>query len=189
VLLHSAKKPSVVIFIYNKSNKNEHDYESVTNGVMLVSQKIRNVGRPTVINSDTVRKLEQAFRDGFSVSRACELSSIGRTVFYDHLKASEEFANKMRLAQEWPQERARQVVVSAVVKGDVSAAKWLLEKKASDEFGQRTQLSIENPIEVSSEVIMGDLDDLIEWRKRNRTLRRSDGSSPGSQPSSEPAKE
>lgn len=43
-------------------------------------------GRPTVITPTTVRLLEQAFKDGLSVSEACFVSGIGRTTYYTSIK-------------------------------------------------------------------------------------------------------
>ncbi len=42
----------------------------------------------------------------------------------------------MRLAQEWPTALARKTVVSEINKGNFTAARWWLERKASAEFGQ-----------------------------------------------------
>jgi hypothetical protein len=85
----------------------------------------------------TVQKLEQALCDGFSVERACYLSGIGRSTFYDHFNSDLEFADKMSLAQEWATERAKQVVIQAIDDGNLKAAQWWLERKANKEFGAK----------------------------------------------------
>ena len=48
-------------------------------------------GRPTVMTESTVQKLEQALRDGFSVERACYVSGVGRSTFYEHYNSDLEF--------------------------------------------------------------------------------------------------
>jgi hypothetical protein len=91
-------------------------------------------GRPTVINEVTVQKLEQALRDGFSVEMACYVSGISRSTYYAHLQTNIEFMNKMELAQDWATQRAKQVVIKAIDKGDLKAAQWWLERKSRAEF-------------------------------------------------------
>ena len=92
-------------------------------------------GRPTVITQDTVRKLEQAFKDGLSVSEACFISGIGKRTFYDHKASDEDFAHKMELGKAYVTLRAKKVVVQAINDGNLTAAKWYLERKARNEFG------------------------------------------------------
>jgi hypothetical protein len=40
----------------------------------------------------------------------------------------------MELAQQWPTQRAKQVVVQAINNGDLPTAKWWLERRNRDEF-------------------------------------------------------
>ncbi len=94
------------------------------------------MGRPTVFDEATVQKLEDAFREGFSVATACSLSGISRSAYYDHYNANEDFKDKMKVAREWVTQRAKQVVVKAINNNDLSAAKWWLERRGSDEFGK-----------------------------------------------------
>ncbi len=95
------------------------------------------VGRPAVIDEGTVLKLEVALRDGFSVSRACELSGISRSTYYKYYQEDEEFSDRMALSQQWLVERAKEVIVQAINEGDIRACKWWLERRAKDEFGTR----------------------------------------------------
>lgn len=92
-------------------------------------------GRPKVISEATVRKLEQAFKDGLSVSEACFVSGIGRRTFYDHKASNADFARKMELAKAYVTLRAKKVVVQSINEGNLTAAKWYLERKARNEFG------------------------------------------------------
>jgi len=82
----------------------------------------------------TVSKLEQALKDGFSVEMACHVSGISRSTYYAHLQTDTEFMNKMTLAQSWATERAKQVVIQAIDKGNLKAAQWWLERKSRTEF-------------------------------------------------------
>lgn len=94
-------------------------------------------GRPTVMTEAAVQKLEQALQEGFSVERACYLSGVGRSTFYDHYNSNPDFADKMCLAQDWATERAKQIVIQAIDGGNLKAAQWWLERKAHREFGAK----------------------------------------------------
>jgi hypothetical protein len=97
-----------------------------------MSQK--QTGRPKVMTATTVQKLETALRDGFSIEMACHVSGISRSTYYAYLQTDAEFSDKMTLSQSWATERARQVVIQAIDKGDVIRAQWWLERKARAEF-------------------------------------------------------
>ncbi len=100
-------------------------------------------GRPTVITKATVQKLEQALRDGFSVEMACYVSGVSRSTYYNHLANDTDFLDKMTLAQSWATERAKQVVIQAIEKGDLKAAQWWLERKLRAEFSATPPLHIQ----------------------------------------------
>jgi hypothetical protein len=101
---------------------------------MSTESRKKQIGRPTLINDDLVQKLEAAVRDGFSIDTACRLSGISRSTYYEHFRQDEDFSDKMKLAQEWTTQRAKQVVAQAIDKGDLKAAQWWLERKARAEF-------------------------------------------------------
>jgi hypothetical protein len=96
------------------------------------------IGRPPAINEATVRKLEAALATGFSISAACHFSGISRSTYYEYLATDKDFSDRMRLAEEWATFRARQVILQAIDNGDVSCAKWYLERKARFEFSPPT---------------------------------------------------
>lgn len=105
-----------------------------------VEQVLDERGRPTIRTKEIVRKLETALQNGFTIDKACEVSGIGRRTYYDWLKQDEEFTAQMERAKNWAVERARQVVVTAIQNGDSGVARWYLERKASDEFGNKNKL-------------------------------------------------
>ena len=100
-------------------------------------------GRPSVLTKPTVLKLEQALRDGFTIEMACHLSGISRSTYYAHLQNDVEFMNTMELSQSWATERAKQVVIQAINKGDLKAAQWWLERKLRGEFSTNLPLHYE----------------------------------------------
>ena len=104
-----------------------------------MGKNLKSVGRPTVITKATVLKLELALKDGFSIARACSLSGISRSTYYAHLQADTDFMDKMELSQSWATERAKQVVIQEINKGNLKAAQWWLERKAKAEFSPNPQ--------------------------------------------------
>jgi len=107
------------------------------------------MSRPTIINSSTVHKLEQALKEGFTVERTCYLSGVSRSTFYAHLQSDRDFSDKIQLAQAWATERAKQVVIKEIAKGNLKAAQWWLERKARQEFST-------NPLTVINEEVEND---------------------------------
>ena len=100
----------------------------------------REIGRPTVIDDECVRKLESVFQLGVNDQTACLYAGISRDTFYDHIKHDQEFSDKMALAKEYARIAAGQVVVQAINNKDVNTAKWWLEKKYPQEFGGSPQV-------------------------------------------------
>jgi hypothetical protein len=105
-----------------------------------MGSKSKQPGRPTAITKDTVLKLEQAFKDGFSIEMACYVSGISRSTYYTHLQSDIELSDKMTLAQDWATQSAKQVVIQAINKGDLKAAQWWLERKSRAEFSSNSNL-------------------------------------------------
>lgn len=95
--------------------------------------RTQKVGRPSVINEDVIRKLEAGLSMGFSVSTACHFAGISTSTFYEH-KSDKEFSDRVQWAEDYATYRARQVLIQAIDNGDVSAAKYWLERKARAEF-------------------------------------------------------
>lgn len=104
---------------------------------------IKTTGRPSVVTDTCVRKLEEAFRSGLDVSSACDQAGISRTTYYDHLNTHSVFSDRMSRAQQWLVARAKGVIAKEIESGNVSVARWYLERKAPEEFGVRP--AIANP--------------------------------------------
>lgn len=92
------------------------------------------VGRPTKYTPTVVTKLKAAFANSFTVDQACLYAGITKETFYQWLDKRPEFTDQMTKAREAPTMKAKEVVVDSVRNGDVSSAKWWLERKAPEEF-------------------------------------------------------
>lgn len=76
------------------------------------------VGRPTKITHEVVRKLEEAFRNDFTVEEACRYAKISKSTYYEEAKRNEEFSDEMRCAQDYAILLAKKAVVRHLKKGD-----------------------------------------------------------------------
>ncbi len=95
-------------------------------------------GRKTIVTEDVVRKLESILQLGVSDSLACQYARISRDTFYDHLKSDPQFLDRIESAKQLVTIAAGQVVTNDIIKNkDVASAKWWLERKAPDEFGDK----------------------------------------------------
>lgn len=95
-------------------------------------------GRPTKMTPEVVTKLLAAFHMGYNDTEAALFAGISRKTLYDWLCDKPDFRYKINLAKSQPNIKAKQVVIAAVNAGDVSAAKWWLERKSPEEFSTKT---------------------------------------------------
>lgn len=96
-------------------------------------------GRPTVLTPKVIDKLVHAFQHGYTKTQAFRYSGISKDTYYGAMKSDEEFADKMRRAQDHLGLKARDVVAVAITANDVKTAKWWLERKAKDEYSLRRE--------------------------------------------------
>lgn len=113
-------------------------------------QKKRKRGRPSKLTPEVVTKLEAAFNMGYNDTEAALHAGISRKTLYEWLCDKPDFRYKINQAKSQPNIRAKAVVVNAVNNGDVSAAKWWLERKATDEFSTKPQVESDVPAELES---------------------------------------
>lgn len=106
-------------------------------------------GRPTKKHAETVTKLLAAFSMGYNVTEACIYADIARETFYRWLKNDPKFSDKIAAAKATLNMRAKEIIVDAIDKGDINAAKWWIEKNGdkgsepTDHLGELTKLDIE----------------------------------------------
>lgn len=106
-------------------------------------------GRPTKLNPEVVTKLVAAFNMAYNDTEAASYAGISRKVLYEWLRYKDDFRDKINRAKIEPTIKAKEVVVNAVNSGDLSAAKWWLERKAASEFNTKPDDSPKVPAELA----------------------------------------
>ena len=99
----------------------------------------REIGRPTVITEDVLRKLEIAFSLGATDKVACTIANIAPTTLYEYQIKNPDFAERKQELKDMVTWQAKANVVAKITEGDIPQSNWWLERKAKDEFGTRTE--------------------------------------------------
>lgn len=98
--------------------------------------KTTKVGRPTIITPIIVNKLCEAFKVGLNTQEACRFADISRQVYYSRYKQDDQFHDKIESAKDHLKLKALSVVESSISNGNINTAKWYLERKYRNEFGE-----------------------------------------------------
>lgn len=115
------------------------------------AKKKSNAGRPTVMTSEKLRKLEEGFLMGLSDRKCCAFADVSTTALYDYCAKHPKFAERKELLKESPAIQAQINVVTAINNGDEDMSKWYLERKCKEEFSIKQDIAvmgeINNPME------------------------------------------
>lgn len=101
------------------------------------------VGRKTVMTPEAIQVLEEAFLYGASDKEAIFLAKISKSTFYDYCKENPEFVDRIEGLRDMPKYKARKNIVNKINEGDVDTSKWYAERKAKEEFSNRTDMKID----------------------------------------------
>ncbi len=115
---------------------------------------MEDVGRPTVMTESTLNKLEEAFSVGASDKEACFVANISHQTLYNYQKDHPEFVERKEALKDMPKYKARKNIVGKINEGDVPTSQWYAERKAKEEFSNRTDLNVSG--EMISKVISVD---------------------------------
>lgn len=110
----------------------------------------QKVGRPSVMTSAVVGKLEQAFSLGCSDVEACLFAGISKQALYDYQAKFPEFADRKSMLKEKLVLKARSVIAHALQNEDEDTAKWYLERKVKKEFSTRQEVTGEDGESISA---------------------------------------
>jgi hypothetical protein len=97
------------------------------------------VGRPTVMDKDTLRKLEDAFSNDATDIQACFLANISTTALYDYQKEHPEFTERKNALKAMITYQAKRNLKDKVISGDTETSKWLLARKEKGEYSERLE--------------------------------------------------
>ena len=97
-------------------------------------------GRPTKITKEVLAILEQAFALGCTDHEACLMADINPATLYRYQDANKDFCDRKARLKETPVLKARTQVLNAINEGDTLTARWLLERRKSDEFGAKQEI-------------------------------------------------
>ncbi len=125
-----------------------------------------DTGRPTVMTSEVVAKLESAFSMGCNDIDACCAAGISKHSLYAYQHKEPDFADRKEILKAKVVLKARALIVDAMNKGDVATAKWVLERLRKDEFGSRSELTGANGAPLKGLVVDLDLVDNM-WQQLN----------------------
>ncbi len=110
---------------------------------------MENIGRPTVMTTETIAKLEEGFMLGFTDKEACLFAGIAPTTLYDFCQANKEFAERKELLKEQIKMRAKHNIAKAINEGEKPLSQWYLERRDRD-FKTKTDItSDEKPLVIT----------------------------------------
>lgn len=102
----------------------------------------KKVGRTSKYTDAVVRKLELAFKNDFNISQACDYANISRDTYYDWLEKKKGFSDKMEAAKSHLIRQAKINIARAVKKGNLETSKFVLERRAKDEYSTKQDVDM-----------------------------------------------
>lgn len=102
----------------------------------------RPEGRPTVMDENTIKILEENFSVGASNREACFMANISEATLYNYIEKHPEFLERKEQLKDLPKLKAKKVVMREIEKNNSNVAQWYLEKK-DDDFNPKTKVDAE----------------------------------------------
>ncbi len=97
---------------------------------------------PSIMTPAVLNSLELAFMMDFNVSQACLHADISRDTYYSYIQRNGDVADKFARMRHYPINKAKAVILNSLEKGDVSTAKWLLERRERDTYGNAPTVAV-----------------------------------------------
>lgn len=115
-------------------------------------------GRPSLMTEDVLQKFEYAFSIGCTDKEACIYAGVAPSTLYKYSEDNPDFSERKELLKDKPVLAARMAVVKAIESGDTKMAWLYLERKRTEEFGQRKKIEIEEKVRALTldEIEMGE---------------------------------
>lgn len=140
------------------------------------------MGRPTVMTTENIAKLEEAFLNMATDEEACFIADISETALYDFCRENPEFAKRKEALKNKVKYNAKMNIAKAIGTGDKTLSQWFLERRDSD---YKPKQETENKGGVNLIVrSYGEADPIIEKIaiKQNGKQPDAQRSEPGEQP-------
>ena len=136
--------------------------------------KVEDVGRPTKIDEECIKKLEEMFMNDSTVSEACLFAGISTVIYYARCKEDKEFLNRMGRAQSYAKIMARKTLIKSMrSENEVVAQKGSIEflKRRDGRYSDKLDSSVWDSLE-REEIEEKKLDDLsmLELEKMRRKI-------------------
>lgn len=104
-------------------------------------QNTKNAGRKTVMTQETLQDLKKAFAWSFSDEEACLYAKISTSTLYNYCKKDPDFAKQKELLKKQPNLKAKINWINEIQKENYTASKERLERKSSNEFSTKTNMT------------------------------------------------
>jgi len=109
------------------------------------------MGRPSKLTEELQTEICEYIASGNTFKRACRLSGISDSIFYDWKAKGEkekqgkysEFLDTIKRSSEKFKQTNIDIIQQAAKGGTWQAAAWLLERKHPEEFGRRDRINID----------------------------------------------
>lgn len=101
----------------------------------------KEAGRPSIMTKEVVEKLEYAFISGLTDEEASFYAGIDRGTLYNYCKDNPDFSTRKEILKRSLVVRSKFNLATVINDGSVLDSKWLLERKAKDEFSLRSELT------------------------------------------------
>ena len=122
-------------------------------------------GRPTKLNEKTVSLLESYIQSGWSITETCYSAKISRDTFYSWAKENKQFSDRMHEASNHILRMAKKNLLAAVLRGDLKASMWIMNKYSDDVFSPDTEDDILATNEITiDEASLYELQELITFQ-------------------------
>ena len=101
-------------------------------------------GRPTVMDENTLRILEDAFSNDATDIQACFLANIATSTLYKYQVDNPGYLERKQALKDMIKYQAKRIVKEAMFDKDkgTDTAKWYLERKDKSEFSQKVENDI-----------------------------------------------
>ncbi len=99
-------------------------------------------GRPSKLTEAVIQKLEQGFRNDFTVLESCIYAGIGHETFYGHLRKNKQFADRIESAQNFLFFAAKNNIAQSIGKNKSVADSWaLLNKRQASRYAEKVNIN------------------------------------------------